>query len=85
MTAAAWCDGGQVDCETLPVELDAFGLPPRFVALPTLALDEQDETAWWGRIRYARAPLLGVIRKGEPWRYFHCPPGRSGGGLVVPA
>lgn len=76
MTATAWCDGGPVDGETFAVELDEFGLPPRFVALPTLALDEQTETAWWVRVRYARAPLLGAIRPGQSWRYFHCPPRR---------
>jgi hypothetical protein len=52
--ATAWCDGGPVDGPLVPVELDRWNLTPSFLALPVLAVDEENETAW----RYFRCPLV---------------------------
>jgi hypothetical protein len=74
-------DGGPLDGEELQAEVDETVLPPKWIPvppdwlhLPHLELDETSERCSWASARYCRSPLPTPPRKGVPWRYVYLPP-----------
>ena len=71
--------GGPLDGEVIQAEVDETALPakwlpvpPDYLTLPYLELDESTETCRWTSTRYARN-WMPFPRPGVPWTYIHLP------------
>lgn len=71
--AVALLDDGPAAGERVEVTIGHL-LPPRYIRVPVMHLDERAETVEWRETRYCMAELYRTRADvEEPWRYFHHP------------
>lgn len=73
--AVAVLEDGPAAGERVPVTIGHL-LPPQYVEVPVMRLDERAETVEWRPTRYCRSALYRTRTRSdvdEPWAYFHHP------------